>query len=222
MPQHFHRAIEELMKRLIELSTRVESQLQLALTALDERNPSACRQVIRGDVDIDREEVSLEEECLKILALYQPVARDLRIVIAALKINNDLERIGDLAVDIAEHAELIIASPTVFEQFDYRDMYAKVKGMLHTGLDALIQLDADLARQVLRADDEVDEKERLISEQVLNEMKLQGRHAPVLIQYLYIARRLERVADQTTNIAEDIIYLISGDIVRHGKSLGRL
>ncbi len=221
MPKHFHRAIEDLMKLLLELSVKVEYQLHRSLEALQDRDADACERVILEDLEVDRQEVRLEEECLKILALHQPVARDLRFVIAALKINNDLERIGDLAVDIAEHAQRIIANPTVIARFDFSGIYSRVKAMLHTSIDALVNLDIGLARQVLRADDEVDEMNRRICDEVLNEMKIQGEQAHLLIQYIYISRRLERAADQATNIAEDIIYLMSGDIVRHGKSLGK-
>jgi len=191
MPKHFHRAIEDLMKRLVALSARVEDHVQLALDALQDRNIDTCARVIMNDVEIDREEVLLEEECLKILALHQPVARDLRFVIATLKINNDLERIGDLAVDIAEHAQRIIANPTVIAKFDFRDMYSRVKNMLRCSLDALVNMDMALARQVLQADDEVDEMNRRICDDVLNEMKVQAQHAHLLIQYVYISRRLE-------------------------------
>jgi phosphate transport system protein len=221
MPKHFHRAIDDLMKTLVALSARVEDQVQLALDALHERNTDACDRVIVGDVDVDSEEVHIEEECLKILALHQPVARDLRVVIAVLKINNDLERIGDLAVDIAEHAQRIIANPTIIAKFDFHDMYDRVKSMLHASLDALVGLDTGLARQVILADDEVDDINRRICDDVLSEMKTHGAQAHLLIQYLYISRRLERMADQVTNIAEDIIYMMTGDIVRHGKKLGK-
>ena len=221
MPKRFHRAIDDLMKRLVALSARVEDQVQLALDALQERNADSCVRVVMNDADIDREEVLLEEECLKILALHQPVARDLRFVIATLKINNDLERIGDLAVDIAEHAPRIIANPTVVAKFDFRDMYSRVKKMLQCSLDSLVNLDMAMAQKVLLADDEVDDMNRRICDEVLTEMKERNRDSHLLIQYIYISRRLEREADQVTNIAEDIIYLISGDIVRHGKKGGK-
>ncbi len=216
MPKHFHRAIDDLMKRLLSLSSRVEEQVQLSLDALHQRSSDSCDRVIMRDSDIDREEVLIEEECLKILALHQPVARDLRFVIAVLKINNDLERIGDLAVDIVEHAQRIISNPTVLAKFDFHEMYARVKNMLHASLDAMVNLDLGLARQVILADDEVDEMNHRICDQVLTEMKQNGAHAHLLIQYIFISRRLERMADQVTNIAEDIVYLLTGEIVRHG------
>jgi len=215
MKHHLHREIDKLKTMLLSLGTDVEESVYKSVQALDKRDVRQAEQVISGDQPIDRFEVYLEEECLKILALYQPVAIDLRFVIAVLKINNDLERIGDLAVNIAERAVHLSKEEPVEVPFDFVGMAEKVRGMLKQSLDALVNLDPRAARDVCAADDEIDAIHKnaypLISEAIT-------RHphqiAP-LLQYLGVSRYLERIADHATNIAEDVIYMADGDIVRH-------
>ena len=216
MSKHLQKAIENLMKRLIALSAKVEDSVQLALKSLEERDQDIVKRIIAIDEEVDREEIDIEEECLKILALHQPVAIDLRYIIAALKINNDLERIGDLALDIAKHADKIIAEPPLPESFDLSEIHAKTSNMLKTSLDSIINLKAEDAVAVLEGDDEVDDLCRDFGRMVLNHMKSDAEHSHILIQYIYISRRLERIADLATNIAEDVLYMIKGEIVRHG------
>lgn len=219
MGRHLQRAIQNLMGRLIALSARVEENVRLAVESVKSRDEKIARQAIDMDEEIDRTEIDIEEECLKILALHQPVAVDLRYIIAALKINNDLERIGDLALDIAEHALRLISDSKPVKRFDFDPLFAGVQKMLQQSLDSLVHLDADKAFEVLKADDEVDDMNHQLCQTVLEEIKRDPENAETLIQNMHVSKRLERIADLATNIAEDLIYLTRGEIVRHGRSL---
>ncbi len=218
MGRHLQRAIQNLMRQLIALSSRVEESIEMAVKSLEKRDEEMAKNVIETDEEIDQKEIDIEEECLKILALHQPVAIDLRYIIAALKINNDLERIGDLAMDIAEHAIILITNPRPVKYFDFNFMFENVKNMLRKSLDSLVHLDSSKAFEVLEEDDRVDEIDKQICKEVLKEIKKDHEKAEFLIQNIHISRHLERVADLATNIAEDLIYLTKGEIVRHGRS----
>jgi phosphate transport system protein len=216
MLRHIDREIERLKKHLLALSAVVEESVQGAIDCLDTPDAAAAARLIDGDEAIDMAEVDIEEDCLKILALHQPVAIDLRFVIAVLKINNDLERVGDEAVNIAERALFLAQHPPIdLEIFDYSEMAAKAQAMLHHSLDALVTLDARLARAVGAADDEVDALNRQMYEQVQQAMRRHPEQAEALVHYLSISRHLERIADYATNIAEDVVYMIEGEVVRH-------
>lgn len=219
MSKHLQKAIENLIKRLVAMSARVEDNVETALKALDERDEKTAQRVIDIDQEIDIEEIDIEEECLKILALYQPVAIDLRYIIAALKINNDLERIGDLAMAIAKHVIRILREPLPPNQFDLNGLFKRVSNMLTKSLDSIVNLNPDLAVEVLKADDEVDRMNKEFEKMVLEKAKEEPEGIYALIQYIYISRRLERIADHATNIAEDVIYLVKGEIVRHGEDV---
>jgi phosphate transport system protein len=219
MGKHLQREIQNLMRRLIILSSRVEESIEMAVKSLEKRDEQMAKTVIKMDEEIDQTEIDIEEECLKILALYQPVAIDLRYIIAALKINNDLERIGDLAVDIAEYALILIENPRPIKYFNFDFMFENVQNMLQKSLDSLVHLDSDKALEVLKADDKVDKIDKQICKAVLLEIKRDHENAEFLIQNIHISRRLERVADLATNIAEDLIYLTKGEIIRHGRSI---
>jgi phosphate transport system protein len=209
--------IDNLKKKILALGTIVEEFVQLAVKAINQRDENLAQKIIDRDEEIDRMEVELEEDCLKLLALYQPVASDLRFIIAVLKINNDLERIGDLAVNIAQRAQQLSKKEKVNIPFDYPTMSEKVKAMLRNSLDSLVNLDAKLANEVCLADNEVDEIHRgmykLVEEAIRNNVdKIES-----ITPYLGVSRLLERIADHATNIAEDVIYMIEGEIVRHKK-----
>jgi len=218
MSAHLQRAIDQLMQQLIGLSAKVEENVKRAVQSLEEKDTELAQQVIEDDKEIDKREIDLEEECLKIFALHQPVAIDLRYLVAVLKINNDLERIGDLAQNISRHSIRILSNPLHIKSpgFDLMGLYYNVQVMLKKSLDAIVNLDADTARDILKADDEVDRKHRAIAREVIEEIKKNPDNADVTIHFLHIARHLERIADHATNIAEDVIYLIDGEIVRHG------
>ncbi len=215
MSIHLKRSIDDLKKKILGLSGVVEEKVWLAVRSVEHRDAQMARQVIEGDIEIDLAEVSVEEDCLKILALHQPVAADLRFIIASLKINNDLERIGDLAVNIAERAAYLAEQPNPEILFDFPGMAAKGQLMLKKSLDALMSMNARMAREVRRDDDEVDAINRQIYDEVKDEIRSHPERIDSLIHLLGISRHIERIADLATNIAEDVIYMVEGEIIRH-------
>ncbi len=215
MSRHLIREVDNLKSEIVGLATRVEEALRGAVKSLISRDSRMADQVIRDDHLIDTIEVDIEEECLKIMALHQPVAIDLRVVVAILKINNDLERIGDLAVNIAERAADLSKGEPVPTQFDFKKMGEKVQAMLRKSLDALVTMEPELALEVLRSDDEIDAIHRQMYEQIKTEITLRPEKVDYYIQLLAVSRNLERVADHATNISEDVIYLAEGQIIRH-------
>ena len=215
MPKRLQREIEKLKKEILVLGAVVEERVGLAVKAMKERDAKLAEQVISGDIDIDQMEVNLEEECLKVLALHQPVAVDLRFIIAVLKINNELERIGDLAVNIAERAAFLATQPPVEESLDFPAMFDKTRQMLKKSLDSLVNTDTDLAFEVLAEDDEVDEINQEMYIKIEEAILYHPEQIKAYIHLLSTSRHLERIADHATNIAEDVIYMITGDIVRH-------
>ena len=219
MTMHLIHELEELKRDTFALVALVEENLSLGVKAVQERDEEAARAVIARDAEIDASEVSIEEECLKILALHQPVAIDLRFIVAVLKLNNDLERIGDLAVNIAERAVALCKLPEVPVPFDFSTMAVKASLMLKQSLDALVSSDVESAMAVCAADDEVDRLNREIYHQVKESIRNHPDHLDALIHLLSVSRHLERVADHATNIAEDVIYLVEGRIARHAPDL---
>ncbi|MCU0959854.1 MAG: phosphate signaling complex protein PhoU [Pirellulaceae bacterium] len=220
MSAHLQLEIERLKRKLLALSALVEHRIHEAVRALHTRDGTLARGVIDGDSEIDQAEVEVEEECLKILALYQPVASDLRFIVAVLKINHDLERIGDLAVNIARKA-LAFAGQTEFQfPFDLVAMSRKTEAMLHDALDCLVHLNADQARAVCERDREINDMKRNLREQAEREMRERPPQIPLLLRLLGACRNLERVADQAANIAEDVVYLVHGEIIRHQPGAG--
>jgi len=215
MAKHLERELDRLKRQILSLSAMVEESVRDAVRSLEDRDERLAAKVIEGDPEIDRVEVDLEEECLKLLALYQPVATDLRFIVAALKINNDLERIGDLAVNIAERAQFLATHDRVDMPFDFVGMAEKARAMVKKSLDALVNLDAEAAFEVCAADDEVDAMNRQMYLQVQEGIRRHPEQMQSLIHMLSTSRHLERIADHATNIAEDVIYMIEGEIVRH-------
>ena len=215
MTSTLHNQIELLKTKLLDLGAEVEKRVHYGIKAIDDRDAVLSEEIIREDEKINEMEVDLEEECLKILALYQPVAIDLRYIVAILKINNDLERIGDLAVNLADRAIFLANHKAVKVPFKINDIGQKVETMLESSLFSLIRLDSNLAREVLDADDEVDQLKFDIHHFVEDEIRQSPDRLECLIQILLAARHLERIADHATNIAEDVIYLVEGVIVRH-------
>lgn len=215
MSQIFVHEIEKLKKNILNLSARVEENVVLAVKALITSDEALAKQVILSDTDIDRQEVEVEEDALKILALHQPVAMDLRFLTSVLKINNDLERIGDLAANIAKRARKISKEPAVAIPAEMDEAALKARDMVHNSLTAFVNLDAELANKVRDADDEVDDLCKKVFKFVLRSGKNNPEHLSLYLHMLVASRNLERIGDHATNIAEDIIYLIDGVIVRH-------
>lgn len=215
MTVHMKREIDKLKQMLISLCEVVEASLQQAVKSIRQRDTKLAKKVIDTDIEIDHMEVDIEEECLKILALYQPVAIDLRFIITALKINNDLERIGDLAVNLAERSMFLAGQQKVDVPFDFDEMTEKTQSMLRKSLEALVNMDSKMAYEVCAADDEVDDMNRQMFQIVQDTIRTHPQWMGSLIHLLSASRQLERVADHATNIAEDVIYMIEGRIVRH-------
>jgi len=215
MNRHFQKELIKIKKMILSLGATVEERVQMAKSAIDDRDAQLARRIIKLDFEIDEMEVEVEEECLKILALHQPVAVDLRFLIAVIKINNDLERIGDQAVNIAERVEFISQKDPADFVFDYSIMAEKTQVMLKMSLDALVNLDVDLALKVVLMDDEVDDIKVIAYNKIKAAMAKDPDNLGYYINLLLISRHLERLADHTTNIAEEVIYMIEGDIIRH-------
>ena len=215
MINRLHKETELLKKQILLLVAEVEENVRLALNALLNRDIDQAKKVIARDTRIDELEVQFEEECLKLLALYQPVANDLRFIVAVMKINNDLERVSDLAVNIAERAESLASQKPVAMTFDFSRMAEKAQNMLRRSIQALVQLDVKGAYDVCAADDEIDDMNREMYNYIDESVQKNPQDIKALLHYLGVSRYLERIGDHATNIAEDIIYLIEGDIVRH-------
>jgi phosphate transport system protein len=215
MTKHFERELDWLKKELLELSALVEENVVKSIQSLKNRDEILAREVINTDDVVDHSEVALEEQCLKILALHQPVAGDLRFIVSALKINNELERIADLAVNIAERSLVIMRQKVIDAPFDFTYMAQKSRAMLTRAIDSLIKMDTALAHEVCQADDEVDEINREVYQRVYHLIKENPDNVEILINYVSVSRHLERIADYATNIAEDVIYLVEGKIIRH-------
>ena len=212
---HFQRELGRLKRNVLSLGAMVEESVRLAVKALETRDTELAQRIIHVDRKIDEKEVEVEEECLKILALHQPVAIDLRIISSIIKINNDLERVGDEAVNIAERVITMAKETPANIQFDYNLMAEKTESMLKRSLDAMIKLDEDIAYKVCLDDDEIDEMNGYIYDQVKLTIKREPEHVGYLINLLLVSRHLERIADHATNIAEETIYVIGGVIHRH-------
>ena len=207
--------LENLKRRLLILSAEVEERVQHSVLALLNGDTDLAEQVKNGDDRIDSLEIELEEECLKVLALHQPVANDLRFIVSVLKINNDLERVADFTVNLAERAvDLKRLNPGECP-FDIKSMANRVKVMLRSALDSLMNQDSVLARATIKMDDEVDRTHSENYEKVKKVILAEPQRLDELVYYLSISRYLERMGDLATNIAEDVVYQIEGQIIRH-------
>lgn len=221
MAVHLQKEEDRLKKRILALGALVEAAVGKAVASIEKGDVKLAQSVLDSDNEIDEKEVCLEEDCLKALALFQPVASDLRFVVAVIKINNDLERIGDLAGTIASHMRELIEDGGTKIAFDFGKMGERVQRMLRCSLDALVNRDVGLAAEVCRSDDVIDDMHkqvyRIVEESICRDASRTGN----FIQFLAISRSLERIADHATNIAEDVIYMIGGTIIRHRPFGGR-
>jgi len=215
MTRHIERQIENLKERILRVGTLVEEAISKSITALINRDTALAQRVIANDEAIDRMEVEVEEECLKILALYQPVAADLRFVVAVLKINNDLERMGDLARNIAKRVAQLAAGKPCDLPPEIRTMAMHTQEMVKQCLDAVVRGDPALARQVREEADVVDQARQSISRRVMQGIKDDPDSVESLLRINSVSKHIERIADMATNIAEDVVYMVEGDIVRH-------
>ena len=215
MSKHLERDVQKIEQDLLQMAASVESMIDRAWRSLEERDATLADAVIDSDEEIDRREVHIEEDCLKVLALHQPVAIDLRRTATILKVNNDLERVADLAVNMAERSQrLANAHDFVFPKI-LRQMADSAMQMLRESLNVFVQLDPDAAILICQADDEVDQCHAEVVAELYQMMRDDAEMIAPSIHCLAVARHLERIADHATNIAEDVIYLVRGDITRH-------
>jgi phosphate transport system protein len=210
----FHLELEKLNKKLLTMGALAEDRVRKAVTVIETHDEELIQAIIRMDYELDEMEVAIEEECLKILALHQPVASDLRFLITVIKINNEIERIGDMAVNIAKRVGGLAQNNSIKSVFDFGEMSEKVITMLKMSLDSLIHRDAALARQVFLIDDEVDALRNVAYETVKTLLSKYPDHPDCMINNYLLARHLERIADRATNIAEEVVYLVEGQIIR--------
>ena len=213
--RHFSVQLEELNQTLLEMGGAVESSIRHSVQSLVERDKELAKQVMRDEPRINRMELEVDAMATRLLALNQPVARDLRLLTATLKINTDLERMGDLAVNIAERAISLINRPPVKPLIDIPKMASLAQSMLLKSLDAFVRGDADLAMSVLPADEAVDSLRDLVYKELIEFMQQDATVVPAAVDLMFVARNLERIADHATNIAEDVIFLVRGIDVRH-------
>lgn len=216
MSLHLQRDFEKLKKEILKLGTMVETAINNSILALNNREMAYVDEVLKNEEFINEMEVKIEEDCLKILALHQPVAGDLRFIVVALKVNNDLERMGDFAKNIAKRAkELMQVEPLATLPAFVNELPDLVRTMVRNSLDALVKLDVELAQEVIDMDDKVDEINRAMYEEVTRVARENPDRTKVAISLLSTSRYMERIGDLSTNIAEDVIFMVDGRVVRH-------
>ena len=213
--RHFEEQLDDLRKRLLAMSGLVESAIYRSILALVEKDEDQANLVLQNESRINQMEIEIDEQATGLLALDQPVAADLRFITAAIKINSNLERMGDLAVNIVERALSLMHEPVLNTVVDIPHMANLAESMVRKALDAFVQKDADLARTVLVSDDAVDEIRDSIYRKLTAYMQQDPRSVPQGIDLIFVARSLERIADHATNIAEDVVFLVEGVDVRH-------
>jgi phosphate transport system protein len=215
MSKHLQLGLDDLREDLLSLFGVVEQMVDMAVRSLVERRPDLASRVILTDSIVDAREVKLEEECLKMLALHQPVATDLRQVISVVKINSELERMADLACNIAERAMALDMYPLFTVPDELNDMVRESNSMVRRALDAFVSGDTVKAREVIRDDDVVDAMNRIIIDQLQELMQESPEHVIPAVHCFSASRNIECVADLATSLAEDVIYLVEGEIARH-------
>lgn len=218
MSLHLHRDLDKLKKEVLRLGNMVELAINNAFLALNNRDSSYVEEVLTNEEQINEMEVQIEEECLKILALHQPVAVDLRFLVVTLKVNNDLERMGDIAKNIAERAKDLMESDVIPDLGQpMQGLPDLVRTMVRSSLDSLVKLDDQLARKIIEMDDEVDQINRDMYAAVKSVVAKQPSVADPAINLLSCSRNMERIGDLATNIAEDVIFVVEGKVVRHAE-----
>jgi phosphate transport system protein len=214
--RHFHEDLARLRTRLLEMSGMAEALVERAMEALAERDIEKAAEVVTGDRELDAVELEIDEACLHLLALQQPMARDLRFITMAMKISNDLERVGDHAVNIAEAVEHMAGQPRFSKFPEIEEMATLARSMLADALDHFMRSDADRAREVCLRDDRVDALHDTLFRTLLTHMMEDPRRIGPAISLLLVGRNLERIADLATNIAEDVVFLVEGRSIKHG------
>ena len=213
--RHFVEELEQLTTKLLEMSSLVEAAIQRSISAVIHKDRGAADEVFRNEARINAIEIEVDEFCVNLLALQQPMAADLRLIVAALKINTDLERMGDLSVNIAERAQSLMAAPVVKPMIDIPHIAGLVQSMVRKALDAFVTRDPELARSVLASDDAVDNMRTACYHELVSFMEKDPQNIKAALDLLAVTRNLERIADHSTNIAEDVLFLVKGVDVRH-------
>ncbi len=214
MAGYLQREIEKIKRKILSLGAMVEDRFKEAIHAIKTEDLKLAQKIIDTDFEIDEQEIEVEEECLKILALYQPVAIDLRFLVAVIKINNDLERIADYAANIAIRFKTSWQDYKKFK-YDYTAMAEQAGIMLKMSLDGLGRLDVDMAYEVREMDQEINNMRNNAYDSMKRDIQTNPEIAGIIINMYLISRHIERIGDHTTNIAEEVIYLIEGEIIRH-------
>ena len=212
---HFREELEELQNKLLEMGGLVEAAIHNSVYALVERDEEKAKEVMWNEALVNQKEIEIDDLATRLLALFQPMARDLRFLTAVIKMNNDLERMGDLAVNITERAMTLMKEPVLKPLIDIPRIAGLAENMVHRALDAFARRDADLARDVLLADDEVDNLRDAVYDELMTFMQEERTTINRAISLMFIAQNLERIADHATNIAEDVLFLVKGIDVRH-------
>ena len=213
--RHFQDELEQLKTRLLEMGGIAEEQVRTAVKGLVDRDQALIDQVLTGDDPLNSLHIEIDNRCFTLLALYQPMAADLRTIVAAVKINTDLERVGDLAVNIAEAARRYVAHAPVKKLIDIPRMATIAQTMLRDALDAFVRRDTELAQQVLSEDDRLDSLKTQIFRELLTYMLQDPHTIEPALDLILISRHLERIGDHATNVAEDVIFIVSARDVRH-------
>ena len=213
--RHFVEELEQLKTKLLEMSSLVEAAIQRSISAVIHKDRSAAEEVFRNEARINEIEIEIDEFAINLLALQQPMAADLRLIVAALKINTDLERMGDLSVSIAQRARSLMEEPVIKPMIDIPHIAGLVQSMVRKALDAFVNRDPDLARSVLASDDAVDSLRTACYHELVSFMEKDPQNIKQALDLLAVTRNLERIADHSTNIAEDVLFLVKGVDVRH-------
>jgi len=217
---HFREELEELQSKLLEMGGLVEAAIHNSVLALVDRDEDKAKEVMWNEALVNQKEMEIDELATRMLALFQPMARDLRFITAVIKINNDLERMGDLAVNITERALTLMREPAVKPLIDIPRIADLAESMVHRALDAFAKHDADMARDVLLSDDAVDRLRDAVYDELLSFMQEERSTINRAVSLMFIAQNLERIADHSTNIAEDVLFAVKGIDVRHHAETG--
>ncbi len=213
--RHFEEELEQLKNKLLEMSSLVESAIYRSVTSVVEKDSEPANEVLRIEVRVNQLEIEIDDFAVNLLALHQPMAADLRFIISGIKINNDLERMGDLAVNIAQRALALIEEPVIQPMIDIPHIAALVQSMVRKSLDAFVSGDVALARSVLASDDGVDDLRSASFHELISFMERDPHNIRQAVSLLSVVRNLERIADHATNIAEDVLFMTKGIDVRH-------
>jgi len=218
--RHFQEELEQLKTRLLEMGGLAEENVRLAVQGLVDRDRSVIERVLAGDEPINRLHIEIDSRCFKLFALYQPMAADLRTIVAAVKINTDLERVGDLAINIAEAAQRYVGHAPVKKLIDIPRMATIAQRMLRDALDAFVRRDTELAQHVLNEDDSLDALKTQIFRELLTYMLQDPATIEPALDLILVSRHLERIGDHATNVAEDVIFMVLAKDVRHHSAEG--